>query len=125
MYRYKLLTAQLMFLLDVYASVSPTNCDISIPVTLGTSATYILYSNGARAGPYGTSAHTGFQSENVPSILTLNLRPVRHDARRRVESGIPAACSLQMSPVVQTASCALNTSRNMANVYARSLNCEE
>jgi hypothetical protein len=68
------------------------------------SATYsILYSNGARTGPYGTPVRVGFHSENFPSILTLNLRPVRYDAKRsRVESGIPAACSLLMSPVAQT-----------------------
>jgi hypothetical protein len=90
-----------MFLLDAYAAVSFANCDISIHGHLGISATHTLYSNGARTGPYGTPALIGFQPENFPSILKLNLRPVRYDARRRrVESGIPAACSL--SPVVWT-----------------------
>jgi hypothetical protein len=63
--------------------------------------TYILYSNGAR---------------------TLNLRSIRYDARRsRLESGIPAVCSLCMSPVVQTVLYYLDTSRNMTATYVRSL----
>jgi hypothetical protein len=74
-------------------------------------------------GLCGTPVRTGFQSENVPSIATLNLGSVRYDASRtRLESGIPAACRLHMSPVVHAVSYALDTSRCMAAVYARSPN---
>jgi hypothetical protein len=84
-----------MFLFDMNAAMSFANCDISIPGLLGVSAMYILYSNGARTAPWGTSARAGFHSEDFPSIMTLNLRSVRYAARRRkLESGIPVTCSL-------------------------------
>jgi hypothetical protein len=55
-----------MFLFDANSAMAFANCDISIPGHLGISATYILYSNGARTAPWGTSARAGFHSENFP-----------------------------------------------------------
>jgi hypothetical protein len=65
-----------MFLLDVHAAVSSANWDTSLPDFLGISATHIVYSYGARTAAWGRPARIGFQPDNVPSILTLNLRSV-------------------------------------------------
>jgi hypothetical protein len=55
-------------------------------------------------------------------ILTLNLRSVRHNARRRrLESSIPAVCILYMSLVVLTVLCSLDTPWKITATYARSL----
>jgi hypothetical protein len=54
-----------------------------------------------QVGALGTPACIGFHSESVPSIVSLNLRSERHDAKRRdLVSGIPAVYILDTSPVV-------------------------
>jgi hypothetical protein len=56
--------------------------------------------------PSSMTTHIVFQSVNVPSIATLNLRLLTQEDRRRLE----------------TTSDALDTPRNMTAVYARLLN---